>query len=191
MQRKKDLAAVLKRGEMPIDHVRFIIRTIYNDLNTFAPFLCAAMLNELIKAEIILRGPKWDSSVAPSMMAKHLQQSSKTIENKIDGLISIAHGMLRERRTVWEPQRIVYDYYRHLRFKMDFVVREPIGAKGRELWKEVWRMASQETSVKKELEKSPEEVKNFKDRAMEFARITFRDEIKPLKNKWKARKAEK
>jgi hypothetical protein len=176
-QRKKDLAAVLKHGEMPVDDVRFIIRTIYNDLNQHAPRICNATLGELIRARIIQPGPQWDESLAPSMMAKHLWMSPEAIEDRINTLIAVTHGIFKDRRRVSEPHRIVYDCYKWLRIKTGAVSHE---RNGRELWKEVWRIAGQEPAVKAELEKSPMKVKDFKDTAQENARVWFRDEIKSL-----------
>src|SRR2546427_6057935 len=196
MQLKKDLAAVLRHGEMSVEQVRMIIRTIIHNVASFIGIngspLCEAMLSDLLKAEIIQHGPKWNYSAAVSMLAKYLRQVQRHIaeqanEKTVDGLIAFGHGVFEQARgTSSNPAYLLYRYYRDLRFKKDLVLRAPGGAEGRKLWAEAWRLAGREDCVQEQLEKLktlPEELKDFKTNTQKSARRMFLDEIKSLKGK--------
>jgi hypothetical protein len=196
MQLKK-VAAILKQEKMPIDQVRLIIRAMYERMNQLAPHICKMMLDDLIKAEIVQHGPQWDEATALSKMARHLQLDSKHMEREIDDWLMYGHGVSRRQPgPLWEPDFIVYRQYKYLRLERGWLLHVP-RRESQALWKEVWRRVSQEPRVKEELEqlrqKSPQAVADFISDTQELARFYFRDdpEIKSLKNKLKARTAEK
>lgn len=201
MQREKDYSAVLKQGGMPVDQVRLIINTIFNWIATFIGIngspLCETMLNDLFKAQIIQPGPEWDYSTAVSMLTKYLRQVQTHIANQANektvyDLISFGHGVFGQARgTSSNPAYVLYRYYRYLRCNRDLVLHAPSGAEGRELWKEAWRLAGQEGCVKEKLEKlekSSNELKDFKRETQKSARRAFLDEIKLLKSKTESEK---
>jgi hypothetical protein len=60
-------------------------------------------------------------------------------------------------------------------------LHEPLREERKTLWKDVWRIASQEPCVKEELDKSPQEKKDFRALARGIAHDQFHAEIRPLK----------
>src|SRR5262249_3279507 len=129
LRREKDAAAILKQEAMRMESVRYIIGTIFQRISDHAPFICQALLNELIRAGIIQPGPNWDASLAPSMMAKSLRRRiglNKPLNKVIDDYIVEGYGVFRkprplgQRRTdedIAEPLTaeyyIVFRWYRH------------------------------------------------------------------------------
>src|SRR5262245_14786274 len=53
MMRWKQEDEFLKQETMPVEHARGIIRAMFERMNQFAPSICKAMLDDLIKAEIV------------------------------------------------------------------------------------------------------------------------------------------
>jgi hypothetical protein len=197
LRRKKDAAAILKQEEMRMESVRYAIGTIFQrTISDRAARICEAMLGELIRAGIIQRGPQWDASLAPSMMAKSLRQQvglNKPINQVVDDYIVEAYGVFRRPRPLGQRRAdedmaepltaeyyIVFRWYRHLRLERDFVLREPTTPEAKALWKDVWRMASQEPQVRQRLEDKPQRAKDFKDKARRIAKDAFHAEIKSL-----------
>src|SRR5262245_56071293 len=94
-QRERDAAAILKQEKMYMYQVRYIIGTIFQRISDHAPFICDALLGELIREGIIQRGPQWDPSLAPSMMGKSLRQRiglNRPIKEVIDDCIVEGYG---------------------------------------------------------------------------------------------------
>lgn len=189
---------VLKDKLLPMRIVRFIIGSIYSQVRSSIALsiesICEEMLQTLFRAEIIQRGPKWDSFSSPRTMAEgfllkiwkclELDDDDAWSSKKTDRWIVRGHGIFGRRRgPVRESYYVVYRYYRALRIDNNWVLHAPDKKDSLKLWAEVWRLASQEPCVKTELENSPREVADFKGLAQDVARRTFLDEIRPLKEK--------
>src|SRR5262249_13180024 len=126
MMRWKQEGEILKQETMPVEQARIIIRAMYKRMNQLAPSICKAMLDDLIKAEIIQHGPQWDESIAILKMARHLQTDDKHIESEIDNWLKCGHGASRgEYGPALKFNRIVYKHYKYLRLEKGWLFSVP------------------------------------------------------------------
>lgn len=194
---------VLKEKVLPMRIVRSIIGSIYSDIRTSIALsiesMCESILQTLFQAEIIQPGPKWDSFFSPHTMANEFllklwkrlgldpDDDDLGSTKKTDRWIVWGHSIYGQQRggALSRPYFIVYRYYRDFRLRNNWVLSGPKGSESRKMWQEVWRQASQELDVRKELDKPSKEVAKFKADAQSIARRFFLDEIKPLKEKFK------
>ncbi len=199
----KKHSKVLKKKDLPMRIVRFIIGSIYNKVRDSIALsiesICESILQTLFQAEIIQRGPKWESFDSPRTMANEfLLKLLKCLElgpddddvgstKKTDHWIVRGHRIYGQQRggSLQSPYYTVYQFYRAFRFRNNWILSAPQGSESRKMWQEVWREAGKELNVKKELDKSKRDVAQFKADARSIATDYFHAEIRPLKEKLK------